>query len=142
MFTVYPDTKCCQCERNISSAAPRMLIGEQCCCTDCFEDLIVNYCQLGGMGGMQPFVLISIAKKCFKLKNRAAIPRAIRQKVLNKYQFTCCFCGAKSRLEIDHIQPVSKGGEDKMSNYQVLCKSCNSKKSNKIISRKDEIFPA
>lgn len=34
-------------------------------------------------------------------------------------------------LEIDHIKPWSKGGATTLSNAQLLCKSCNVKKSNK-----------
>lgn len=34
-------------------------------------------------------------------------------------------------LEIDHIKPWIKGGATTLSNAQLLCKSCNVKKSNK-----------
>lgn len=33
---------------------------------------------------------------------------------------------------IDHIYPKSRGGENKIENYQLLCKKCNEKKGNKI----------
>ncbi len=32
-------------------------------------------------------------------------------------------------LEIDHIKPLSKGGEDNVNNKQALCQKCNNKKS-------------
>ena len=38
---------------------------------------------------------------------------------------------AFDELEIDHILPWSKGGPTKLENAQLLCKSCNTKKSNK-----------
>jgi len=41
----------------------------------------------------------------------------------------CCKCGSSDRLELDHVQPVFLGGKSILSNYQVLCKSCNCSKS-------------
>lgn len=32
----------------------------------------------------------------------------------------------------DHIQPVSKGGSNEMSNLQTMCSPCNNKKGNKV----------
>jgi len=31
----------------------------------------------------------------------------------------------------DHIKPKSKGGKNKLKNYQVMCEPCNSEKSDK-----------
>jgi 5-methylcytosine-specific restriction endonuclease McrA len=54
--------------------------------------------------------------------------RAILKKLLEKYNFKCAWCGCDENLTIDHIKPVSAGGDDLVSNLQILCKSCNSKK--------------
>lgn len=50
--------------------------------------------------------------------------------------YTCVYCGnkfEKNQLTIDHIIPKSRGGKDSYLNCVTSCKSCNSKKSNKLI---------
>jgi len=41
----------------------------------------------------------------------------------------CLSCGATCDLVADHVIPVSKGGTNGMENRQLLCRSCNSRKS-------------
>ena len=45
----------------------------------------------------------------------------------------CLSCGAIERLEIDHVNPLSRGGRDYPDNWQVLCRGCNAKKSGAIV---------
>ena len=55
------------------------------------------------------------------------------EKLLEKNNHSCIFCGTKERLSIDHIIPLSKNGTNYIWNIQPLCRSCNSKKSNKVL---------
>jgi ATP adenylyltransferase len=62
------------------------------------------------------------------------ISGSIRYKVLLRAKNRCESCGIsndKKQLEVDHIIPRSKGGKDELSNFQALCYTCNSQKSNK-----------
>lgn len=44
----------------------------------------------------------------------------------------CSHCGATSDLHIDHIHPVSKGGDNDLANLQLLCADCNIRKSDRV----------
>ena len=58
---------------------------------------------------------------------KSKISRRKRYEVLKRDNFSCqkCGAGAEATLEVDHINPISKGGTDEMINLQTLCKSCN-----------------
>lgn len=57
-----------------------------------------------------------------------------------KYDNTCLCCLRKDvRLTLDHVIPLSKGGDNTIENSQPLCGSCNSTKSDKTIDYRPEI---
>ena len=50
------------------------------------------------------------------------------------YEHRCLCCGRSDvLLTIDHVIPLSLGGQNTIDNIQPLCASCNSKKYNKVI---------
>lgn len=60
------------------------------------------------------------------------IPPEVRINVWNRNGRKCKRCGAEEDLEFDHIIPVAKGGSNTENNIELLCKSCNRKKSDRI----------
>ena len=67
-----------------------------------------------------------------KQGNRTTIPMDIATAVWNRDGGKCCICGSKEELEFDHIIPISKGGATSFRNLQLLCKTCNIRKSDNI----------
>lgn len=59
------------------------------------------------------------------------------RKMLEDQDYKCNYCSvdisSSDDRHLDHIYPISKGGDHKIGNVQFLCVSCNIKKSNKII---------
>lgn len=68
---------------------------------------------------------------------RKNITKKIRFEVFKRDSFTCQYCGGSAPdivLEVDHIDPVSKGGTNDITNLITSCKPCNSGKSNRELS--------
>ncbi|GAA3215873.1 hypothetical protein GCM10020216_023250 [Nonomuraea helvata] len=54
----------------------------------------------------------------------------VREYLLAKWGRACAYCGAScTPLNIDHIQPRSRGGSNRISNLTVACVSCNQAKN-------------
>ena len=49
----------------------------------------------------------------------------------------CAECGKGGKLTVDHILPLSRGGNNKLENLQLMCEQCNKTKSNSIIGEKN-----
>ena len=61
-----------------------------------------------------------------------SIRQSLRISVFERDAYRCRECGDWHGLTVDHIIPWSKGGLTKLENLQTLCRSCNSRKGNKI----------
>ncbi|GET37304.1 RNA-guided endonuclease IscB [Microseira wollei] len=58
----------------------------------------------------------------------------VREYLLNKWERKCAYCnGENIPLQIEHIQPKSKGGTNRISNLCLACDKCNQKKGAKNI---------
>jgi HNH endonuclease len=65
-------------------------------------------------------------------RDTAHISRHVAAEVWERDGGECRMCGAREYLEFDHIIPRSKGGATSVNNLQLLCRQCNSEKSDKI----------
>lgn len=73
----------------------------------------------------------------FKMESRLSI--ALRRSwqhavawplICQHYGDRCLNCGAAEDLCFDHVIPLSKGGENQLTNGQPLCRKCNTFKGN------------
>jgi 5-methylcytosine-specific restriction endonuclease McrA len=55
--------------------------------------------------------------------------KQMRKAILKRDDHTCQYCGQPGN-QIDHIIPISKGGEDIETNMVVACSTCNASKKN------------
>lgn len=63
---------------------------------------------------------------------RPRVPEQVRIQVWRRDDGKCSRCGSRENLEYDHIIPVSEGGSNTVRNIELLCETCNRKKSNNI----------
>lgn len=59
-----------------------------------------------------------------------------REYLLEKWGRKCAYCNDTDvPLEIEHIQPKSKGGSNRVSNLAISCRDCNQKKGSQSVER-------
>jgi hypothetical protein len=101
----------------------------------------------GGLGKLASLVVqvergeVAESKLYERQKTKAvlnrAIPLKLRYAVLKRDEKRCVKCGANpesdksTKLQVDHITPVSKGGRSEMGNLQTLCFACNQGKKDR-----------
>lgn len=76
------------------------------------------------------------------MNERKGISKRTRFEVFKRDSFKCQYCGKSAPdviLHIDHIIPVSKGGDNKLFNLITSCEDCNSGKSNVTLEAKEQI---
>jgi hypothetical protein len=103
-------------------------------------DSAVSYASAAGTGA-----LIALAVACALVlawrgrrplpaarPRREAIPERVRHEVWRRDRGTCVECGSRSRLEFDHIIPVSRGGSNTPRNLELRCEPCNRRKGARV----------
>ena len=72
------------------------------------------------------------------MNKRKSMSKTLRFEVFKRDSFSCQYCGAtpskKTMLEVDHIKPVAKGGDNDILNLITSCFDCNRGKSARELS--------
>ena len=63
-----------------------------------------------------------------KPAKRKHIPKAVRDAVMERDNYTCVYCASTNNPELDHNEAHANNGSDEIDNLQVLCRSCNRRK--------------
>ena len=66
-----------------------------------------------------------------KLQN--GVYKILQKEIIKLKNSDCFYCGSKSKITLDHVIPVSRGGRHSIGNLVSACGSCNSSKGNKLI---------
>ena len=80
-----------------------------------------------------------------KKVKRKAVSKKLRFEVFKRDAFTCQYCGRKAPdvvLHIEHITPVSKGGENSLMNLVTSCVECNLGKGARTLSDDSSVTKA
>lgn len=76
------------------------------------------------------------------MSERVDLPRAVKERVLARYDRCCAACGSDDRPEVDHIVPWVISHDDSEDNLQVLCFTCNRRKGPKLERERGTWFAA
>ena len=76
------------------------------------------------------------------MTKRKSLSKSVRFEVFKRDSFKCQYCGKSAPdvvLEVDHIIPVSKGGDNDISNLITACFDCNRGKRDKKLTDKQSV---
>ena len=65
------------------------------------------------------------------IRRRKSFSVALKRELHKKQGGKCMYCGRKpgiDLMDVDHKNPMAKGGSDQKRNLQLLCRSCNIRK--------------
>ncbi|KAK4787859.1 hypothetical protein SAY86_011692 [Trapa natans] len=67
------------------------------------------------------------------VKRRRVKNSLSRKNILHRDNYTCQYCSTKEKLTIDHVLPISRGGQWTWENLVTACSRCNSRKGQKTL---------
>lgn len=76
---------------------------------------------------IQDDILAKLKRKEFAVLRRKHIAQ-----LLENAGYKCQECENRENLTVDHIVPITRGGTNDVSNFQILCRSCNASKGNNL----------
>lgn len=92
--------------------------------------------------GMQSAIMLPAIMACGgeRLTPIRLQPPLTNKALFHRDNFQCMYCGDyfhAEQLSRDHVNPTSRGGEDRWENVVAACKRCNQRKGNALLSEID-----
>ncbi|GMH35787.1 hypothetical protein BSKO_03655 [Bryopsis sp. KO-2023] len=81
-----------------------------------------------------PLPAVLRARFLLKHSERLHVPLSKRN-IFLRDSGKCVYCGETSRLTVDHVVPISKGGPKSWENVVTACDKCNSRKGDKTLKQ-------
>lgn len=84
-------------------------------------------------------------RRALIFRAKGTVDREAWVKVMDFYGNKCLSCGkldSESKITMDHVIPLSRGGMHSVENLQPLCLSCNARKHAKTIDYRPEFNTA
>ena len=79
-------------------------------------------------------ISVSRGRRRARLKQGEGLSPVEWQTTLEEYGGRCAYCAERRKLELDHIEPLCKGGQHEAGNAAPACAECNnSKNGNQLI---------
>lgn len=55
-------------------------------------------------------------------------------RLLERWRYRCAYCGTQTRLHLDHVVPLARGGRHSIGNLLPACQACNQSKNARLLA--------
>lgn len=73
-------------------------------------------------------------EKTYSRRTKAPYSPELAALMTSMVEEPCTYCGAVEEITVDHVVPLSRGGKHEADNLAPACSSCNSSKSDRLLS--------
>ncbi|MFB6553519.1 RNA-guided endonuclease IscB [Streptomyces sp. NPDC056405] len=81
-----------------------------------------------------PVTEVHVERVAFDLRRQGHSPGDVRTRLQARWNSTCAYCDAAGvRLNVEHIEPRSRGGSNRLSNLVLACVPCNQAKGSRFV---------
>lgn len=124
--------ECAHCDKKMRASAASPSAGQAAAIYKEYLDSLDQWQARYGDGEFSVLFETAEAPLPFEQSSRSPIPESIRAEVWRRDEGSCVSCGVAEQLEFDHIIPLARGGASSVRNLQLLCRSCNASKGDRI----------